>query len=738
MSNFLKKYFSPKYLKLGVFFLVVGVLVGIPQEVGAGYWVSTIAEGVITALALITDKVLAKIAAVLIYLFFLIAVSLSDLVLLLLSLMLDENLWSEVLNGRSIEIGWRLVRDFCNIFYIFFLLLMAFATILRVQAYSVKNLLPKFVLSIFLVNFSAVIAKIVIDVGQIFFFGMQEWISGGEITNLNLNTVIGLMRAQISELYSLHTGIPQVCAMAVLLIFMVTLLLTYISLTGFLLIRLITFVFLIIVSPFAFFSMVLPSMQKYQQQWWTALISNSISAAVLIFFVGLANTMMIFDLAIVVPSAATVDHNLFARTISTIIPYIIPLGVLLAAFPATKTLGAIGANATLSLGKAAMASVAVGRAGYQLGRLGDRALGNPVSNTLNNSTAKFKKYTRDVAKQTGKEWVDKGGIIKKRVGGVLAGSALDSEVKDRAKASKRAADIVNKTKDLSTEELTLKAQTTTNHEERQLLQTAILDRIKQDPNLTDEERFKALGLKYNTSGTPVAAAENQAIYEKFRKKLERDGFAKQANQATLQFLSLEDGIKRAATSGRSGLEDAELKAIQSQALTYGNDVNSALNAGNLSNTNASSFIKNYVDKDKTTKFITKDLAKIDSAFSTKIVGLRADSNPFQMAAAALVANNDGDFGRALTVNGAHKDKAVEELLTSESIKTLNPNYFSFLLHNPALRSSVKPAYFSNPAALTQLKTFVANNGGRANVTKPGYPLSPDMKTYILHHNAFNS
>ena len=50
--------------------------------------------------------------------------------------------WSHFIDVRTVEIGWGIVRDLCNMFFILILLVIAFATILRRESYSAKRLFP--------------------------------------------------------------------------------------------------------------------------------------------------------------------------------------------------------------------------------------------------------------------------------------------------------------------------------------------------------------------------------------------------------------------------------------------------------------------------------------------------------------------------------------------------------------------------------------------------------------------
>jgi hypothetical protein len=68
---------------------------------------------------------------------------------------------------EMITIGWEITRDIANIFFIFILLIIAIATILRLESYGAKQLLAKLIIVALLVNFSLVIAFAVVDAANI-------------------------------------------------------------------------------------------------------------------------------------------------------------------------------------------------------------------------------------------------------------------------------------------------------------------------------------------------------------------------------------------------------------------------------------------------------------------------------------------------------------------------------------------------------------------------------------------
>ncbi|HTL39441.1 MAG TPA: hypothetical protein VL306_01375, partial [Methylomirabilota bacterium] len=57
-----------------------------------------------------------------------------------------------------VDVGWSIVRDFANMFFILIMIVIGIASILRIETYNYKHLLVKVILMALLVNFSKVIA----------------------------------------------------------------------------------------------------------------------------------------------------------------------------------------------------------------------------------------------------------------------------------------------------------------------------------------------------------------------------------------------------------------------------------------------------------------------------------------------------------------------------------------------------------------------------------------------------
>ncbi len=201
-----------------------------------------------------------------------------------------------VQNLDAVEVGWVTFRDLANMAFIFVLVFSAIATILQISTYGAQRLLPKIIIVALLLNFSFFFAGIVIDATNIV---AVHYATSFTCTNsaTNVTTDCGLATA-ITDSLDLHTtAAPQTTDLSqILLIFLFTVLASgFLVVTAFVLFimaillvtRFVVLVFVLVLSPIAFVSMILPG-SSISKKWWSTLINQAIFAPlffILIWFV---------------------------------------------------------------------------------------------------------------------------------------------------------------------------------------------------------------------------------------------------------------------------------------------------------------------------------------------------------------------------------------------------------------------------------------------------------------------
>ncbi len=194
-------------------------------------------------------------------------------------------------NNPVIELGWTLMRDLTNMFFILGLAYIGLATALDFAGFETKKVLPLFLLVALLVNFTPVICGIIVDISNLisnFFLQNADFASFGaiyqnkqlefaeeckKVTKLTAGSCWGQFFALTS--YGIFTGF-------ILLL-----------LAGILFIRHIAIWIFVIFSPIAFFAWIFTKTRKYASLWWKEFLKWSFVAVPLAFFLYLASYMLL-------------------------------------------------------------------------------------------------------------------------------------------------------------------------------------------------------------------------------------------------------------------------------------------------------------------------------------------------------------------------------------------------------------------------------------------------------------
>lgn len=242
-----------------------------------------------------------------------------------------------------IKEGWTLLRNFANMLFILFMVIIAFATILRIEQYGIKKLLPKVIFVALLINFSMVFCAAIIDVSNVtadFFikdiknkisgeqsisasfadamniggiykvytdcdqFFKEEWskciwkfkyiIDFSQVSRLQCETNVLVMRdfcqkqGKIATRNDDATFLNLFLATTVGSIVMLIAAFTLFAGGILLLIRVISLWMLVMISPLVYTCYVLPSLNSNWKKWWSKFLNWCIFAPVYTFFIWVA------------------------------------------------------------------------------------------------------------------------------------------------------------------------------------------------------------------------------------------------------------------------------------------------------------------------------------------------------------------------------------------------------------------------------------------------------------------
>ncbi len=349
MRHFFKKLNKKTVL---IIFTFVAVFLAVPENAHAVFGLPTSIEGWVDFFNIGTRTLMEIIILPL-------AAGIFSLVGLLFDTAVAFSLHTAYIFSLSpaINLGWVIVRDIANIFFIFILIYISLGTIVRgTVGFHTKDLLTKVIIAALLINFSLFFTKVVIDVSNIF----GGWIYNGVIETLKVNkaedstknpslTDLINKRLGIIQLWSggsnatanantanknffnnpENSTIGQFIRLATVLI--ATYIFAYCAIMF--LARSITLLFLMVFSPIGFMGGLLPQLKKHADRWREELLSAAIFpvAFMLMLYISLQfiNSLQLLNIK-------TSDSYIFSNDISLYFQYFIIIFLLHATLKIAK------------------------------------------------------------------------------------------------------------------------------------------------------------------------------------------------------------------------------------------------------------------------------------------------------------------------------------------------------------------------------------------------------------------
>lgn len=266
----------------------------------------------------------------------------------------------------AVGVSWRILRDIGNIAFIFGFLAIGISVILDVNWYGGgTKLLPKLLIAAIFLNFSLFITEAVIDTGNLFATQFYTQINGGQaagvknfgiseinnegISNKIMNT-LGLQSiygngAATGDLFK--PGNTWIIGFMGIILFIITAFVMF-SLAFILVARFIILIFVIILAPIGFVGFAIPQLNGIAKQWRDKLIEQTITAPVLFLMLYIA-LAVITDTNFLTGFGGKPDWTGFVTGnlvgfASTILSFLVAMGLLLAVTMSAKKLGAAGAG----------------------------------------------------------------------------------------------------------------------------------------------------------------------------------------------------------------------------------------------------------------------------------------------------------------------------------------------------------------------------------------------------------
>ncbi len=211
------------------------------------------------------------------------------ILILVMQVLVSVAQYSNFIHAPAVTNGWVIVRDICNMFFVLILLIIAFATILKLENYSYKKWLPKLILMAILINFSKTICGLLIDFAQVvmltFVNAFKDIAAGNLVTSLGITDILTLAK----EGGTSAPGFWEIIGAYVLgLLYILIALVVIVTMVAMLVMRIVMLWIYIVLSPAAYLMSAFPGGQKYASQWWSEFSKNLIVGPVLAFFIWLS------------------------------------------------------------------------------------------------------------------------------------------------------------------------------------------------------------------------------------------------------------------------------------------------------------------------------------------------------------------------------------------------------------------------------------------------------------------
>ena len=207
-------------------------------------------------------------------------------------------------HGPGVDIAWNIARDVANMVFILIFAAMAFGTILGVESYGVRRMLPHLLVAALLINFSKVIAGAIVDLANIimmFFInsGIYKVTTAGATKQSISTALVHLMGIGnlfgtrfIQDLTGASFGGASLYAFLitmtrVVFIFLAGIIFFVLGLT--LVIRIVSLWMVMIFAPLAFAASALPGWgRNFFKGWFSSLVKWATLGIPIVFFLYLA------------------------------------------------------------------------------------------------------------------------------------------------------------------------------------------------------------------------------------------------------------------------------------------------------------------------------------------------------------------------------------------------------------------------------------------------------------------
>lgn len=291
---------------------------------------------------------------------------LSELIRLVANMVRPILTWPDFAEAAVVTTGWTIARNVANLFFALILLIIAFATILRIETYGMKALLPKFVIVALLINFSLIIATPFLGFSGVltnYFVDAakpkDQTLSEGLAQYSNIVTIY-MQKSDIAPLKGIDALSAMVLGQIGGIFYAITTIFVFAALVILLIIRVVFIWFLLILAPIAWLLWIVPNTRYLFTKWWKNFLKWTFFAPIFAFFLYLAlSSRQALMESIGTEMASDYPGTIFAKVFSAkiLMQLAITYGLLVGGLIAAQKLGIYGASGLIKFGRGANKTV---------------------------------------------------------------------------------------------------------------------------------------------------------------------------------------------------------------------------------------------------------------------------------------------------------------------------------------------------------------------------------------------
>lgn len=289
------------------------------------------------------------------------------------SLSLSQGLSTSIADPTSfVYVGWGIFRDIANLGFVFGIILIALATILRIQRYQAQSILSKLIVAALIVNFSLVICGAILKVSDVFsnsFLGYitqnqnikdrndMNQVGSATAKEIADKTSIALVLSNTDSIGSVTStnasstqqtsslGLGDIVNVFIQIIIAIFVAFVLLVLAVMFLLRYFNLAFLMILAPGAWLMWIFPIAYRYWRDWWTHFLKWVFFAPLMLLFIWLTVVAMNSSTANILNIANGVSAgDATTSGFSSVLLSLMGVALLIGGLKIASSLGMAGSN----------------------------------------------------------------------------------------------------------------------------------------------------------------------------------------------------------------------------------------------------------------------------------------------------------------------------------------------------------------------------------------------------------